>query len=77
MAPTWAISALVVTFFEEALIAIAGLVAGLRRDFADQLGAEVLEPILQLDFLGDGDAVLRRAWRAVGFFDHHMAAFGA
>src|SRR4029079_9941226 len=32
--------------------AVAGLVVGLGGDFADQLGAEVLELVSQFDFLG-------------------------
>jgi len=38
--------------------AVAGDVVGLGSDFADQLGAHVLNGIGQFDFLGDGDAVL-------------------
>ena len=38
--------------------AVAGDVAGLAGDFADELGAHVFIGILELDFLGDGDAVL-------------------
>ena len=44
--------------------AVAGLVVGLGGDFADQLGAEVLEAVGKLDFLGDGDAVLGGAGSA-------------
>ena len=57
--------------------AVAGLVVGLGGDFADQLGAQVLELVGQFDFLGDGDAVLGRARRAEGLFDDHVAALGA
>jgi len=38
--------------------AVAGDVAGLGGDFAHELGADVLVRILELDLLGDGDAVL-------------------
>ena len=38
--------------------AVTGNIVGLARDFANELGAHVLEGILELDFLGDGDAVL-------------------
>ena len=38
--------------------AVAGDVVGLRGDFAHHLGAHVLELVLELDLLGDGDAVL-------------------
>ena len=38
--------------------AVAGDVRRLARHFLDHLGADVLERVLQLDFLRDGDAVL-------------------
>ena len=38
--------------------AVAGDVAGLAGDFADELRAHVFVGIFELDFLGDGDAVL-------------------
>src|ERR1051326_8782191 len=57
--------------------AVAGLVRRLRGDLADHLGAHVLELVLELDFLGDGDAVLGNARRAVGFVQHDVAAFRA
>jgi hypothetical protein len=117
MVPTWAISELVVTFLDDALMsattgdglvdaalqvhrvhaggdrleaflhdglgqdgggggAVAGLVVGLRGDFADHLRAEVLEGVSQFDFLGDRDAVLGRARGAEGLFDHDVAALG-
>ena len=38
--------------------AVPGDVGGLGGDFADHLCAHVLERVLQLDLLGDGDAVL-------------------
>ena len=38
--------------------AVAGDVGRLRRDFADELGAHVFVRVLELDLLGDGDAVL-------------------
>ena len=38
--------------------AVAGDVAGLLGDGVDELGAHVLERVGQVDFLGDGDAVL-------------------
>src|SRR6185437_3353706 len=37
--------------------AVAGLVAGLARDFSDHLRAHILELVGELDFLGDGDAI--------------------
>ncbi len=38
--------------------AVAGEIVGLLGDFAHHLRAHVLELVLELDFLGDGDAVL-------------------
>src|SRR5581483_5730697 len=38
--------------------AVASYVVGLRGHFAQQLGAHVLEGIVDLDFLGDGHAVI-------------------
>src|SRR5262249_13590385 len=57
--------------------AIAGLLGGLRSDFADHLRAHVLELVLKLDLLGDGDAVLGDARRAERLIEHHIAALGA
>ena len=52
--------------------AVAGDVAGLAGDFADELGAHVFIGIFELDFLGDGHAVLGDS-RAAEFFveDRH------
>jgi hypothetical protein len=50
-------------------------VVGLGGHFADHLGAHVLELVGKLDFLGDGDAVLRGARCAEGFLDDDVAAF--
>ena len=49
----------------------------LRGDFADELGAEILELVGKLDFLGDGDAVLGDARRPERLFDDDVAALGA
>ena len=38
--------------------AVARRVVGLGRDLADELGAHVLEAVLDLDLLGDGHAVV-------------------
>ena len=57
--------------------AVAGLVVGLRGDFAHHLGAHIFELVGELDFLGDGDAVLGDARRAKALFDHDIAALGA
>ena len=45
--------------------AVAGIVTGLRGDLAHHLGAHVLELVFEFDLLGDGDAVLGDAGRAV------------
>ena len=57
--------------------AVAGDVVGLRGDFADHLRAHVLELVLELDFLGDGDAVLGDARSAEALVDDDVAALGA
>src|SRR5690606_803844 len=54
--------------------AVARLVVRLGSDFADHLGAHVLEGVFQLDFLGHRDAVLGRARGAEGLLDHDVAA---
>ena len=56
--------------------AVAGDVVGLRRDFAQHLRAHVLELVLELDFLGDGDAVLGDARSAIALVDDDVAALG-
>ncbi len=56
--------------------AVTGLVVGLRRDLADHLRAEVLELVLELDLLGDGDAVLGDARGAEALLDDDVAALG-
>ncbi len=57
--------------------AVTGLVVGLGRDVLDQLGAHVLEAILQLDFLGNGNAVLGDGRSTEALLQHHVAAFRA
>ena len=57
--------------------AVAGHVGGLGGDFFHQLGAHVLELVVQFDFLGDGYAVLGDEGRAERFLDDDVAAFGA
>jgi hypothetical protein len=57
--------------------AVAGDVVGLGGDFAHHLGAHVLELVLELDLLGDGDAVLGDARGAEGLVDDDVAALGA
>ena len=57
--------------------AVAGDVGSLGSDFADHLGAHVLEAVLQFDFFGDGDAVLGDGRRTEFLFDDDVAALGA
>ena len=57
--------------------AVAGEVAGLGGDLLDHLRAHVLELVGKLDLLGDRDAVLGDARRAVGLVEHDIAALGA
>src|SRR6202035_783771 len=54
--------------------AVAGRICRLRGDFAHHLGAHVLELVLKLDFLGDGDAVLGDAGCAERLVEHDVAA---
>ena len=56
--------------------AVAGFVARLARDLAHHLGAEVLELVLDLDLLGDGDAVLGDRGGAPALLEDHVAALG-
>src|SRR4029077_17803154 len=46
-------------------------------DFAHHLRAHVLELVLELDLLGDGDAVLGDAGCAERFVEHDVAPLGA
>src|SRR5437899_369952 len=57
--------------------AVAGGVGRLGGHFAHHLGAHVLELVVKLDFLGDGDAVLGDAGRAERLVEHDVAALGA
>ena len=57
--------------------AVAGGVVGLGGDFAQHLRAHVLELVLELDFLGDGDAVLGDARSAEALLDDDVAALRA
>ena len=57
--------------------AVTGDVGGLRGNFAHHLRAHVLERILQLDFFGDGDAVLGDRRAAELLLEDDVAALGA
>ena len=57
--------------------AVTGDVGCLGRDFLDHLRAHILEPVLELDFLGDRDAVLGDRRRAEAALQNHVAALRA
>ena len=57
--------------------AVAGHVGGLAGDLLDHLGPHVLVLVLELDLLGDGDAVLGHRRRAERLLDDDVAAAGA
>src|SRR5205085_1445585 len=57
--------------------AVAGEVIGLRRDLAQHLRAHILELVLQLDLLGDGNAVLGDPRSAEALVEDDVAALGA
>ena len=57
--------------------AVAGGVIGLRGDLAHHLRAHVLELVLELDLLGDGDAVLGDAGSAERLVEDDVAALRA
>src|SRR6202012_4704140 len=54
--------------------AVAGRIRRLGGYFAHHLGAHVLELVVKLDFLGDGDAVLGDAGRAERLVEDDVAA---
>jgi hypothetical protein len=54
--------------------AVARDVRRLRGDLAHHLGAHVLELVLELDLLGDRDAVLGDDGRAEALLDHYVTA---
>src|SRR4029079_15512004 len=53
---------------------VAGDVVGLRRHLLDQLGAEVLVRVGELDLLGDGDTVVGDRGRAELLVENDVAA---
>ena len=57
--------------------AVAGYVVGLGGNFANHLRAHVLELVLELDVLGDGNAVLGDARCAKRLLKNHVTAFRA
>ena len=56
--------------------AVAGGVIGLGGNFLYQLGAHVLESVLQLNILGNGHAVIGDEGRAIFFIQYYIAALG-
>src|SRR5205823_3015626 len=57
--------------------AVAGRISGLGGNFAHHLRAHVLELVVELDLLGDGDAVLGDAGSAERLVEHDVAALRA
>ncbi|MGY4167034.1 hypothetical protein ACVIM8_001107 [Bradyrhizobium sp. USDA 4529] len=57
--------------------AVTGGIVGLGSDLAQHLRAHVLELVVELDLLGDGDAVLGDAGSAEALLDDDVAALGA
>ena len=57
--------------------AVTGDVVGLLGDFLDQLGADLLVRVLEVDLLGDRDAVVRDRGRAPLLLEHDVAALRA
>ena len=57
--------------------AVAGDVVRLAGRFLHELGAQVLERVIELDVLGDGHAVLGDLGRAPALVEHRVAAAGA
>ena len=57
--------------------AVTGSIVGLGGDFANELCAHVLELVLQLNFLGDGDTVVGDERAAELLAQHDVTALGA
>jgi len=57
--------------------AVARFVAGAAGDFTNHLRAHVLELVLKLDLLGDGDAVFTDPRRTEGLIENDVASFGS
>ena len=54
--------------------AIAGHIVGLLGDFLDELGADALERVFKIDFLGDRHTIVGDGRRTIGLVEHHVAA---
>src|SRR5262249_7329927 len=72
-----AATALEPSFTIAAASTVTGDVGGLGGSLAHHLGAHVLELVVELDLLGDGNAVLGHARSAEALVEHDVAAFGA
>ena len=57
--------------------AVTGDVVGLLGDLLDELGADLLLRVVELDLLGDRDAVVRDRGGAPLLLEDHVAALGA
>src|SRR5262249_30568405 len=57
--------------------AVPGYVVGLLGYFLDQLGADLLPRVLELDLLGDGHAIVGDRGGSPLLLEHHIAALGA
>ena len=57
--------------------AVTGDVVGLLGDLLDELGADLLVRVLELDLLGDGDTVVGDRGGAPLLLEHDVAALGA
>ena len=57
--------------------AVTGVIVGLARAASHHLRAHVLELVLELDLLGDGNAVLGDARSAEALFHNDVATLGA
>ena len=57
--------------------AVTGGVVGLGGGLTDQSDTGVLDVVLELDLLGDGDAVVNDLGSSELLLEHHVAALGA
>src|SRR6202008_2595016 len=57
--------------------AVAGNVVGLLRYFLNQLGADLLPRVLELDLLGDGHAIVGDRGGSPLLLEYHVPALGA
>ena len=54
--------------------AVSSNIVGLLGDFLDQFGTDALVRVVQVDFLGDGNAIVGDGRSAVGLVENHVAA---